>query len=230
MGAGRETVVSEDTFTRLLKWYGVPVGGALLVWLLKLAAGWLVTLRWVPFKGPLELIDSVPEPWATLGSLGIGLLVGLVFAVMWHSESLTVSVAADRVVLKDGEGRSTELECDTITAVFLDKRDLVLLGPDTEELTRKPCDLSRVALADAFGAHGYPWMAADPHADEYRRWVPDTPGLPPGANALFKAREKELGKSDSDDVKELRGELAKLGVLVRDEKHKQYWRLASRAE
>jgi hypothetical protein len=48
------------------------------------------------------------------------------------------------------------------------------------------------------------------------------PGLPAGANALFTAREK----ADSDDSRELRSELAKLGVLVRDDKGKQYWRLA----
>jgi len=57
---------------KLIRWVGLPGGCAVVVWLLKLAAGWLLTLRWVPFKGPLELIDSIPEPAATLGRWGSG--------------------------------------------------------------------------------------------------------------------------------------------------------------
>ena len=52
------TVVDEGVGTRLIRWVGLPAGGALALWLLKPAAEWLVTLRWVPFKGPLELIDG----------------------------------------------------------------------------------------------------------------------------------------------------------------------------
>lgn len=216
------TVVDEGSGTRLVRWVGLPGGGALVLWLLKLAAEWLVTLRWVPFKGPLELIDSIPEPAATLGSLGIGLIIGVVLALMAHSESLTVAVADDQVTLTDGENRVSTFPKEQVSAVFRDGSKLVLLGRDTAELARKPHDLSASRLADAFRAHGYPWTDADPHAERYRRWVPDMPGLPVGANALFTARDK----ADSDDSKELRAELAKLGVLVHDDKGKQYWRLA----
>lgn len=72
------------------------------------------------------------------------------------------------------------------------------------------------------------WADADPHLAEFRRWVPGTPGLPEGANALFKAREKALKKQgDAEDARELRKELARLGVVVRDEDRRQCWRLPS---
>lgn len=216
------TVVEEGAGTRLVRWVGLPAGGALVLWLLKLAAGWLVTLRWVPFKGPLELIDSIPEPAATVGALGIGLVIGVVLALMAHGESLTVAVAEDQVTLTDGENRTSTFAREQVSAVFPDRSRLVLLGPDTGELARLPHDLNVTRLAEAFRAHGYPWTDADPHTERYRRWVPDMPGLPTGANALFAARDK----ADSADSKELRAELAKLGVLVRDDKGKQYWRLA----
>jgi hypothetical protein len=216
------TVVDEGVDTKLIRWVGLPAGCAVVVWLLKLAAGWLLTLRWVPFQGPLELIDSIPEPAATLGALGIGLIIGTLLALTAHSESLTVTVADDQVTLTDGENRTSTFPRDQVSAVFRDKSRLVLLGPDTNELARKTHDLNVARLADAFRAHGYPWTDTDPHAERYRRWVPDMPGLPAGANALFTAREK----ADSDDSRELRSELAKLGVLVRDDKGKQYWRLA----
>lgn len=216
------TVVDEDVGIKLVRWVGLPGGCALVLWLLKLVAGWLVTLRWVPFKGPLELIDSIPEPAATLGALGIGLIIGVLLALTAHSESLTVSVADDLVVLTDGENRTSTFPREQVSAVFRDKSRLVLLGPDTGELARMPHDLSVSRLEEAFRAHGYPWTDGDPHAERYRRWVPDMPGLPAGANALFTAQDK----ADSDDSRELRAELATLGVLVRDDKGKQYWRLA----
>jgi len=145
----------------------------------------------------------------------------VVLALTAHSESLTVTVADDQVVLTDGENHTSTFPREQVSAVFREGSKLVLLGQDTAELARKPHDLSVSQLADAFRAHGYPWTDADPHTERYRRWVPETPGLPVGANALFTARDK----ADSDDSKELRTELAKLGVLVRDDKGKQYWRL-----
>lgn len=215
-------MIDEGVGTRLIRWVGLPTGGALALWLLKLAAEWLVTLRWVPFKGPLELIDSIPEPAATLGALGAGLVIGVLLALTAHGESLTVTVADDQVTLTDGENRTVTFPREEVSAVFREKNTLVLLGRDTAELARKPHDLSVARLEETFRAHGYPWADGDPHAERYRRWVPDMPGLPVGANALFTAR----AKADSDDSKELRAELAKLGVLVRDDKGKQYWRLA----
>jgi hypothetical protein len=64
---------------------------------------------------------------------------------------------------------------------------------------------------------------------EYRRWVPDTPDLPIGADALLKARQRALDSDQGGDVAELRDELARLGVVVRDEAKRQYWRRHSGA-
>ena len=219
-----KTVIAESTSARVLTWTLLPAGCAVLGWLLQLLAGWLVSWRFMVFRGPLELIDSIPAPWDTIGPLGVGLLVGLVLAAMAAHESLTVTVDHDTVTLEGSERVST-FRRDEVSAVFVDRKQLVLLGTDTRELDRRPGELSRDRLAEAFRAHGYPWTDGDPHAEEYRRWVPDTPGLPEGANVLLAARQKNL---KSSDAKELRGELAKLGVLVRDDSGKQYWRVVPR--
>ncbi|MFC4858194.1 hypothetical protein [Actinophytocola glycyrrhizae] len=216
MGAAR---VSESTGTRLVRWAGLPLAGALAGWLLKLLANWAVTLRWTPFRGPLELVDSIPEPVATLGALGVGLVGGLVLALIAHGERLDVTVSADHVRLVGDEYDET-FDRAAVTAVFVDRNQLVLLGSDTGELVRRPSELDVTALAAAFTRNGYPWRDGDPHAGEYRRWVPGIEDLPTGANALLAARAK-----DSDDADELRAELVRLGVIVKDEKKKQYWRL-----
>lgn len=220
MGAVGDERISESTGTRLVRWAGLPVAGAVVVWLLKLLANWAVTLRWTPFRGPLELVDSIPEPWATVGALGVGLVGGLVLALVAHGERLDVTVSPDHVRLVGDEYEETFARAD-VSAVFVDRNQLVLLGSDTGELVRRPSELDVAALRAAFTRHDYPWRDGDPHADEYRRWVPGIEGLPPGADALLTARAK-----NPDDAEELRGELARLGVIVRDEKRKQYWRLA----
>lgn len=213
--------VVEHTSVRLVRWVGLPVGGVAAGGLLALLAGWLVTLAWTPFRGPLELYDSIPDPWGPVGLLALGLVGGTLLALIAHGERLAVTVSPDRVRLAGDEYTATFAR-DEVTAVFTDGDKLVLLGRDTGELARRPSELDRGELAEAFIRHGFPWRDEDPHAGEYRLWVPDMEGLPPGANALLAARAKRLG---DDDAKELRAELVRLGVVVRDEKRKQYWRL-----
>jgi hypothetical protein len=221
MGAMGDDRITESTGTLLVRWAGLPLAGALVVWLLKLLANWAATLSWTPFRGPVELIDSIPEPWATFGALAIGLIGGTVFSLMAHGDRLGVTVSPERVHLV-GDEYDASFERADISAVFVDRGQLVLLDADTCELVRRPSELDVTALADVFARNGYPWQDGDPHAEEYRRWVPETAGLPTGANALLSARSRDLG---SDDAKELRAELVRLGVIVRDLKGKQYWRL-----
>ncbi|GHH70694.1 hypothetical protein GCM10017673_22970 [Streptosporangium violaceochromogenes] len=219
--------MAQPAWVNALLWVGFPVLGAATLWLLKVLAGWLLTLPWVPFQGPLKLIDSVPDPYATVGALVIGVIGGLVVAFIAQHESLVVAVSDAQVTLTS-EGASQRFGREAVQAVFLDGKQFVMLGRDTAELVRRAFDLPARQLAEAFRSHGYPWLDEDPHKDEFQRWVPDTPDLSASANAFFRARERALGKSDSaEDVAELRKELAKLGIVVRDEKKRQYWRRTS---
>ncbi|HEX6351661.1 YqeB family protein [Actinophytocola sp.] len=219
-----EDEINESKGVLVVRWAGLPVAGALVVLLLKLLVSWLLTLPWAPYRGLLKLVDSIPEPWATLGALAVGAAGGLVLSVMAHGERLAVAVSAERVVL-EGDGYAGSFDRDDVAAVFVDKKHLVLLGHDTGELVRRPSELDVAGLKTVFTRHDYPWRDGDPHAGEYRRWVPDMEGLPPGANALLAVRAKKLGSLDDTEAKELRAELVKLGVVVRDSKSKQYWRL-----
>lgn len=72
--------------------------------------------------------------------------------------------------------------------------------------------------------HGYPWTDADPFVNDFQRWVPNMEELPAGADALLKARQQALEKRNDHDIAELRDELAKLGVFVKDTKKRQYLR------
>jgi hypothetical protein len=222
-----QTVVAEPTWVFVLMWAGFPLLGAAAGWLILRAAVWVADFPWVPFRGPFELVATISgHPLGTVGVLVAGVIAGLVLAYLGAQDSLSVTVSDDRVALTRA-GSSREIERRGVSAVFVDGKQLVLLGRSTEELAREKSDMPADRLEAAFRTHAYPWQhAGDPYQQEFRRWVEDTPDLPTGANAVFKARQRALDKGDGEDVADLRTELAKLGIVVRDEKKRQYWRRA----
>ncbi|MET9971210.1 hypothetical protein ABZZ80_36255 [Streptomyces sp. NPDC006356] len=171
----------------------------------------------------------MPEPWLGVGGVVVGAGLGLVVGFVAVHESLSVSVSPGRVVLGVRDS-SQEFGRDEVALVVRDGKQLVLLGPDGMEIARETCGLSWARLAEAFAEHGYRWADEDPHLEEFRRWVPGMPGLPEGADALLRAREAARKKEEnSEDARELRGELLRLGVVIRDEKRRQYWRMPLRS-
>src|SRR5690606_8608237 len=80
------TTVAPGAVTRVIAWVGLPAVGGVLGWLLSTLAEWAASLPWVPYRGPIELIASLPQPQATLGCVGLGVVVGLVLAVVAERE------------------------------------------------------------------------------------------------------------------------------------------------
>ncbi|WP_435283202.1 YqeB family protein [Streptomyces koelreuteriae] len=202
--------------------------GAVAGALLPLLARWLLSLPWAPLEGPAELLTSIPEPALTLGTVAVGALAGLLLGFMAVHESLSVNISDTHVTLTIRDS-TRSFAREEIATLFRDGKHLVALAPDGMELAREPCGLPWPRLTGTLTAYGYPWAAEDPHRADYRRWVPGTPGLPEGADALLRARAQARKNSDdAGDARELRGELLRLGVVVRDEEKRQYWRLVAR--
>jgi hypothetical protein len=218
-----ETTVTDPGWTNGLWWAVLTALGAAAGWLIRIATGWVASLPWVPLPGPLELLARLPDPQATIAAVGLGTAAGLAIAYQGQRETLTATITTGRVALTR-TGETIELPRTVVHAVFLDRKQLVVLGPAGDELARIPSDLDADRLRDAFERHGYPWHPADPYQDRYQRWVSGMPDLPPGADALLAARERALGRRDKHDVAELRTELAKLGIVVREPGQRQYWR------
>ena len=222
----RATVVSVETTERIAVAVGFPVVGALAAWGLKLIAGWVAGLAWAPLRGPFKLVASIDEPWATVGALAAGIVAGVVLVLIAVHERLAVTVT-DAALTLTRDARTVQAAHSDVDGVFMDGKDLVVLGRTGLELARERTDLRPERLAAAVRAHGHRWYAdGDPHRDQFRLWVPDMPGLPRAANALLTARARAKEKKAEDDLAEMRGELMRLGVIVRDEKARQYFRVA----
>jgi hypothetical protein len=193
------------------------------VWGLKLATGWITTLKWFPFQGVFELITDIPEPWVTIAALSVGAIGGGVFALIWAAEMMSVEVSHDRVTLKKDD-KSFDFGRNEIESAFAEGKQLVLLSPSGAELARETSDLSKTKLEQAFTGHGYRWRDANPFATEFKMWVEHAPELSPDVNALFAARRKAISKYEHEEAAELAREIRKRGVYVRDEKKRQYYR------
>jgi hypothetical protein len=213
------TIVPTPWWARVLVWLGLPVAGAGLLLLL------VRVLAWLPLPGPLTLLRRLPEPLGPILVAAAGCVLGLVLAALADRESLTLRITPDEVQLSRPGVRHLVARREVAVA-FADRDQLVLLGRTGRELGREPCHLSRRRLREAFTAAGVEWAEQDPYLEAYHRWVPDLPEVPAAAHAILAARQKALDAGDDADIRELRSELGRLGLVVRDVRKRQYWRRA----
>lgn len=222
MQPGTATVVREPTWVWALVWAGFPLVGAALGGLLVQVSGWVADERWVPFRGIFRMLDRYASPPVTVATIAAGAVAGLVLAYLGHVDKVAVTVTDAGVEVRRGD-RTQRAERAAVGAAFTDGKHLVVQDAAGAELVREKTDLAAAELAAAFAGHGYPWRDEDPYAGDFRLWVEDLPDLPPGADPLLRARAKVLG--DRDEADELRTELARIGLVVRDERKRQYIRV-----
>jgi hypothetical protein len=141
MSADAVTEVSVPAGERALVSIGFPLLGALAGWLVKVAADWLAGLPGGPLHAVFTAVAAIPEPYATGGSLLVGLAGGVALAGIAARERVSLSVSSVAVTVRRGTGPDVRVARDVVDAVFLDGRQLVLLGPDGAEHDRATIDL-----------------------------------------------------------------------------------------
>lgn len=225
------TVVAEPLWLTMLAWTVLPIAGFGVAWLVKIVAVWAADLPWAPYQEIVKFIlRFVPEPYLTIAVCVIGAIGGLAGAFLLRRAGLSITLSGDVVTLRRG-GYHQEADRAAVKAVFCENQQLVLLRHDGSELVREPWELRVEQVADAFRKHGYTWLENDPYGGDFQVWQPDAPELPAAVNAVLRARGILREKAgDGDEIRVLRQELAKLGVVVRDEEKAQLWRWAAPAD
>lgn len=222
--ANPPTVIRRDTAYQVAFWLLWPAAGAALgaglSWVLDALAG----VDRLPVPGWLAAAADLAAPWDTVVLAAAGVVIGLLVAAGHQADLLVVEVDDTAFTVR----RDTEVSRaarDEVTAVYRDGDALVALGARTEELVRVRGEVDESGLAAALRRHGYPWLPdGDPHRAAYRIFVPDSPEVPPLANAILKARATALRKGRGKEAAALRRDLPRADVVVRDEKSVQYWR------
>jgi hypothetical protein len=224
VGKAPATHLATGPAERLMIQVGLPLAGLLVGALLPVVARWALDFsRGLPFRPAFRVVGAVDRPWEVAINLAIWLVVGLGVAYTAMGETVRLTVSDDRLRIEQRDRDETIARAD-VADVFLDRDTVVVLNHESLPLTRDPNPTSRERLAAAFRAHGYPWRDADPFAEMYRRWQPDTPDLPAPVNAVLAAREVALRKKARTEVRGLSEALHKLGYVTRDEGSRQFWR------
>lgn len=226
--AGTSTVLAYPLIDRVVIVAGIPILAVLVGFLLRVAVRWLLSLSpGLPMRPAFRLVGAGDRPWEIAIYLMIWLLLGGVVARAALTGTVRVVVSDTQLTLTEDYSTRT-ITREQVGAVFMDRKRLVVLDRQTREWARGDPQVSSGDLADALRRHGYPWHEADPYAQAYRLWVPDTPQLPAAANAVFAARATTLGRKGyrkgRPDAVRLREAVEALGFTVRDEGHRQYWR------
>ncbi len=218
------TVVKHSPGYHAFLWIVFPLAGAAAGWLIAKLPGWAEG-KPLPFSGVLEVIYEHSGTWLTVSMIVLGIVGGVFVTLSAYDEvvRVTISDADVEVAVSDN---TKSFRRDQVDAVFIEDKSLILLARDTSELVHQKTDHKSATLKTAFEAHGYPWHDSDPHERDFARWVDGVPGLSEHANAILRARQVALDDGKASDIVELHGEATKLGVVIRDVKKRQYWRVA----
>jgi hypothetical protein len=218
------TVLGLPLSERLILVAGFPVLGALLGLVLPVLSRWIVEHRVpVPMRIVFRFVASADMPWEVAIWIGAGVLLGAGVGMVGMTESTKVTLTGTGIRF-DRDGATRTLARTEIAAVFFDGKRLVVLDRESRQLFNDTPQASGPRLAAGFRAHDYPWYDRDPYEALYRRWIPDSPDLPPAVNAVLRVRDEALSKKARRDADDLRAEVQKLGYVVREEGDRQYWR------
>lgn len=217
------TVVKPPITSLAFMWVTFPLIGVVAGILVSQLPRWISRIPALPPSDNLDFLVHYSGTVATVILAILGAVAGALVVLASYDDLVTVRITANEVAVE--RAKKTEvITRQNVTGVFVDHKDLVLLGPGTRELLRIPADLPGDQLRDAFRAHRYPWSETDPFGDDFRRWVNGTAQLSEATSAIFRAREEALDRKDFDDAAELRAELAQRGIVVVDRSGKQHWR------
>ncbi|UZN02915.1 hypothetical protein [Cellulomonas sp. S1-8] len=185
--------------------------GAALDPLAAWAEGNSLPLPWV-----LHLLTRTPRWAEVVVPALVGAAGGLWVWAEWRKDVLQLTVEPDGLIVRQ-RGQARYAARADVATVHADGDDLVVLDAHGGQVVRAEADVVLRRAAAALRAADYPWSDdGDPHADDWRTWVPGRPGLPEDADDLLRRRRTALQAKEHATLQDLADALARAGVAVRD--------------
>lgn len=127
--------------------------------LLPMVARW-VEERGVPFPGILQFLASFDSDWLVWGRPAIGLVVGLVAALVIVHNEPALTVTGDSVLVEKGDSRRRIKRAD-VAGVYRDGKKLVIETEQGRRLYEGDVEGGRDLVRATFVDRGYPWENED---------------------------------------------------------------------
>jgi len=133
----------------------IAAGGVLLLTVGPIVARWLADVPFVPFKEQLRWVDGYDEPWAWAVRVAVGLIGGLVGALIVLADEWRLEVHDDAVVVVHDQDRR-RLTRASIAGIHLNRKTVVIEGADGRLLFDKQVEAKPARIKAAFSSRGYP--------------------------------------------------------------------------
>lgn len=197
--------------------------GGIIGWFVPTIVKWLLKLPVIPLEKLFILITSLNSQWVSVVAAVIGIILGIILTLIIFSETLEVTVTENSIRLKLGDSINI-IEKKDISAIYFEKKELFILDQNSFEIYRGIIESKEDKVREVLQNYKYPWSEQDPFSNQYQRWALGYPDFSEKINVLLHAREQALKEKKKDDAKYLREDLAKLGVVIKDERNGQYVR------
>lgn len=227
------TIIGVGRIERFLWIIGFSIIGAVVGYFFSYILSWANNIERFSNSRRLSLITKITDfvnstigEWDTLLFIIIGIVGGIYLGKILLRESPTVSIS-DYSIAIDNDLESLTFARNEIQEIYYDKDELIIIGTTDHELLRESYDIKEEKLKNTFKNHNYPFSLNDPYKTYFKQWSSSTDELSIAANALMKARELAIKNKEEDEVIGIRNELSKLGVIVKDDDTKQYWRFTT---
>lgn len=126
---------------------------------LPVVAHWMED-RGVPFPGILQFLASFESEWLIWGRPVIGLVVGLVAALVITSSEPVLTVSDEDILVTKGDSRR-RIRREDIAGVYRDGKKLVIETASGRRLYEGGVEGNRQTVRAAFADRGYPWENED---------------------------------------------------------------------
>lgn len=227
------TVIGISRIEKILWFIGFSIIGAVLGYFLKNILSWVNSNERFSNHKRLSLITKITDflnstfgEWAILLFIITGVVIGIYLAKMLLRESPIISISNHNIDI-DNDLESLTFIRDEIQDIYYDDDELVIISSSGHELLRESYDIKKETLKKAFRNHSYPFNLLDPYKACFKLWSASVDELSPPGNALMKARALAIKNIDEEEIIDIREELSKLGVIVKDNDTKQYWRFVT---
>lgn len=171
----------------------------------------------------IELLNFINPFWLSVIFMFIGVIVGILFSLTIYGEALKMRMTSESIhISKDDQEK--QITKSNVKAVFVDKRQVVIIDQADREWLREASDINPVKIKDTFLIHSFPWVEQDPYKQEYSLWKLEDERFSSSVNTILYERRNAIREGNTKKAKHLRKDLNELGVFVKDQGEDQHVR------
>lgn len=117
--------------------------------------GWALTMDWLPFQGPMRMLEALSSRVGSWILILVGLVAGVLIALGIVGQLAKVQIT-DRDVTFIRGNKKQRFARSQVALALIDEKHLVLRDERDVDLVREELDVSATDVTEALQRHGWP--------------------------------------------------------------------------